>query len=104
MSPHIQINRSKIEDFCRKWMIAELSFFGSVLREDFRPDSDVDILVTFDSEAPWDVFDHIHMEEELADLFGRKVDLVDRKAVEASQNYIRKAHILRSVEPYYVAG
>lgn len=104
ISPHIQINRSKIEDFCRKWRTAELSFFSSVSRDDFRPDSDVDILVTFETSAPWDVFDHIHMEEELAGLFGRKVELVERQAVEASQNYIRKTHILRSVEPYYVAG
>lgn len=103
MSLHIQIDHSKIEGFCRKWKITELSFFGSAIRKDFGPDSDVDVLVTFKPRAPWDVFDHIHMEEELEEMFGRKVDLVERKAVEASRNYIRKSHILRSIEPYYVA-
>jgi predicted nucleotidyltransferase len=103
MNPQIQIDRSKIEDFCKKWKITELSFFGSSLRDDFRPESDIDILVAFEPNAPWDVFDHIHMEEKLAEIFDRKVDLVERKAVEASRNYIRRAHILQSVEPYYVA-
>jgi hypothetical protein len=62
--------------FCRRWRIAELSLFGSVLRPDFRPDSDIDVLVTFSPDAMWSGWDLVTIEKELAALFGRKVDLV----------------------------
>jgi predicted nucleotidyltransferase len=104
MSLHIQIERSKIESFCRKWKITEFSFFGSALRNDFRPDSDVDVLVSFASDANWDLFDHMAMEEELAEIIGRKVDLLTRRSVERSENWIRRESILSGSEPYYVAG
>ena len=61
---NIEIPKEKIADFCRKWKIVELSLFGSVLRDDFRPDSDVDILVTFSPDAEWSLLDHVAMEEE----------------------------------------
>jgi predicted nucleotidyltransferase len=98
----IEIPKEKIEDFCRKWKIVELSLFGSVLRDDFRPNSDVDFLVTFSPDAEWSLLDHMSMEEELSAIFGRKVDLVSRRAIERSQNYIRRKVILETAQPYYV--
>jgi len=91
-----------IAEFCRRWKIKELRLFGSALREDFGPDSDVDFLVTFAPDAQWSLLDHTVMEEELSGLLGRKVDLVSRRAVERSSNWIRRKAILESAEPYYV--
>ena len=99
----IDIPKEKIDEFCQKWKIVELSLFGSVLREDFRPDSDVDVLVTFAPDAQYSLFDLVHIEEELREILGRNVDLVERKAVERSENYIRRKHILGSLEAIYVA-
>jgi len=103
MNPKIDIDRGKIAAFCRKWKVTELALFGSVLREDFRPDSDVDVLVSFTPDAGWSLFDIVRMEEELSALLGREVDLVERKAIEKSENYIRRKHILGSAESFYVA-
>ena len=99
---NIEIPKEQISDFCRKWKIAELSLFGSVLRDDFRPDSDIDVLVTFSRDAEWSLLDHMAMEEELSAIFGRKVDLISRKAIERSENYIRRNAILETAQPYYV--
>src|SRR5215475_11031671 len=103
MSAHIPIDHDKIADFCQRWKITEFALFGSVLRDDFRPESDVDVLVTFAPEADWSLFDHIDMEEELSGLIGRKVDLVSRRAIERSDNWIRRKAILNAAEPIYVA-
>jgi len=92
-----------VEAFCKKWKVQELSLFGSVLREDFGPDSDVDVLVTFQSSAAWGFDEVAEMEAELARLLRRPVDLVERRAVERSENYIRRREILRTAEPVYVA-
>ena len=100
----IDIPEEKIAEFCRKWKITELALFGSVLREDFAPGSDVDVLVSFAEDADWGLFDMVHMEDELSEVLGRKVDLVTRNSVEASRNYIRRRHILSSLEPIHVAG
>lgn len=104
MPPSIDLNREKIEAFCRKWKITELSLFGSLLREDFRPESDVDVLVAFAESSRWSLFDLLAMQDELREILGRDVDLVERKAVEKSENYLRRRRILRSAEPFYVAG
>lgn len=103
MNPRLAIDQRQIVKFCRRWQIAELALFGSVLRDDFRPDSDVDVLVTFAPMADWSLFDHLAMEEELSDLLGRPVDLVSRRAVERSANPIRREAILTTAEPLYVA-
>jgi len=100
---HIDMPKDKIAAFCQKWKITELALFGSVLREDFRPDSDVDILVNFEPDSRWSLMDLVRMEEELGDILGRKVDLVERQSVELSGNYIRRSHILNSLETLYVA-
>jgi len=100
---NFEIPKEKIADFCRRWKIVEFSLFGSVLRDDFRPDSDVDVLVNFSPDAEWSLLDHMAMEEELSALFGRKVNLVSRRAIERSENYIRRKAILETAQPYYVA-
>jgi predicted nucleotidyltransferase len=102
--PKIQIPFKQIEGFCCRWKIKEFALFGSVLREDFRPDSDIDVLVTFAADAHWSLFDLVSMQEELKHILGREVDLVERRSVERSENYIRRRHILQSQEPIYVAG
>lgn len=103
VSLHIRVDRKEIAAFCLRWKIAELAFFGSVLRGDFGPQSDVDVLVSFAPEADWSLLDHLAMEEELASLLGRKVHFVSRRAIDRSDNWIRREAILSSAEPFYVA-
>ncbi len=100
----IPVDRAKIEEFCRKWKIVELAFFGSVLREDFGPDSDVDVLVTWADDARWSLFDVVRAERELADVLGRPVDLVSRAAIESSENWIRRKAILETARTYVATG
>lgn len=100
---HIAIPKEKIAEFCKKWQVREFALFGSVLRDDFRPDSDIDVLVTFDDEARHSLFDLVHMEDDLKAIFGRKVDLVSRRGIESSRNYMRRNAILNSAEIVYAA-
>ncbi len=95
MALRIAIDRERIGAFCRKWKVKELSIFGSALRDDFGPASDIDVLVVCDEEAAWDVWDHLHAEEELKELLGRNVDLVSKAAL---RNPFRREHILRNRE------
>lgn len=101
--PRLPINREQIEAFCQKWKIIEFSFFGSVLRDDFGPDSDVDVLVVFDPKAHITFFDLMDAEAELSKIIGRKVDFIERSAIEQSDNYIRRKHILEHARQFYVA-
>jgi len=89
--------------FGKRWQISELALFGSVLRDDFGPESDIDVLVSFLPEAEHGLFDMVNMEEELSQLLGRKVDLVSRRGIERSRNYIRRRAILDSAEVIYAA-
>ena len=100
---HLTIDRRAIEDFCQRWQIVELALFGSILRDDFRPDSDVDVLATFAPDSHHGLLDLSRMELELASIFGRKVDLVERAAVEQSKNHFRRAAVLGSLETIYAA-
>jgi predicted nucleotidyltransferase len=104
VTTQIAIDREQVSAFCRRWQVAELSLFGSVLREDFRPDSDVDVLIGFAPGARWGLFDFAAMEDELGAIVGRKVDLVSRRAVESSSNYIRRGAILSSAQTLHAAG
>jgi predicted nucleotidyltransferase len=104
MPLRIEVDRERLAEFCRKWKIVELSFFGSVVRDDFRAESDVDVLVAFAPEAEWSLLDLARMQNELGTILGRDVDLVERTAVEQSENYIRRRHVLESLETVYVAG
>jgi uncharacterized protein len=92
-----------LADFCRKWQIVRLELFGSALREDFRSDSDVDLLVTFAEEAPWSLLDIVHLEDELSDLLGRKAEIAERQAIEKSDNPFRRRRILDTAQPLYAA-
>ena len=99
--PKIDLPQTEIAQFCQRWQITEFALFGSVLRHDFQPDSDIDVLVTFDSEAQWSLFDHVEMQDELRAILGRPVDLLTRKSIERSQNYLRRQAILDSAEVVY---
>jgi predicted nucleotidyltransferase len=103
MVRRIEISKERVEEFCRRNHIRSLSLFGSTLREDFRPDSDIDILVEFEQGQEPSLMKIAEIENELSAIIGRKVDLVERKGVERSENYIRRRHILQSLETIYVA-
>lgn len=95
------ISPTVLHPFCQKWQITELALFGSILRDDFRPDSDIDILVTFNPTAPWTLLDLVNMEYELQDLLGREVDLIEKPALEKSNNWIRRNEILNTAQVIY---
>jgi uncharacterized protein len=99
----VEIPEKKLQEFCRKWKIIEFSLFGSVLRDDFRPDSDVDVLVTFSPDSHWRYYHILDMKDELKEIFGREVDVVEKRLVEKSENYVRRKHILSNLETVYVA-
>ena len=92
----IPIPRERLAEFCRRWDVVEFALFGSVLRPDFRPDSDVDVMVTFAPEARRTLYDLVQMQDELVELFGRKVDLLVRDGVERSPNRRRRNEILNT--------
>lgn len=88
--------------FCARWHIIELAIFGSVLREDFRPASDVDVLVRFAADSPYSVLlNHTEIREELCHIFGRKIDLCSKKGIEQSKNARRREEILWTAEVIY---
>jgi predicted nucleotidyltransferase len=100
MNAHgIDLDTPAIREFCLKWKIKDLRVFGSFLRDDFRPESDIDFLVDHEEDAEWDLFDHFDMEEDLGAIVGRSVDLVDLDAIQQSRNRFRKREILSSAEP-----
>jgi len=99
----IRIPEADIRGFCQKWKVAELALFGSVLRDDFRADSDVDVLISFEPDAHVGLFDLVTMQSDLSAMLGREVDLVERAAVESSENYIRRKAILGNLEVIYAA-
>lgn len=99
----IPLDQDRIAAFCQRWKVIELALFGSALRGDFRPDSDVDVMVTFAPDAHPSLFDLTVMEEELGQIFERHVDIVDRRGVEQSRNWIRRQAVLESAEVIYAA-
>jgi uncharacterized protein len=103
IKPRIRVPKKKVEAFCRKWNVKEFSLFGSVLRDDFKPDSDVDVLVSFGESSRYTLLNIVEMKDELKTIFGRDIDLVIRKSIEESSNYIRRDSILSSSEILYAA-
>jgi hypothetical protein len=97
---HINIPREKIAEFCQKWKITELALFGSVLGGDFRPDSDIDVLVTFAPGGGITFDNRVEMLDELSAIFGREVDLVEKRAI---KNPFRRHAILTTKEVLYAA-
>ncbi|HAL45983.1 MAG: DNA polymerase subunit beta [Planctomycetes bacterium GWF2_42_9] len=96
----IKLPQKSIEEFCRKWEISEMSLFGSVLSDDFRNDSDIDVLVSFKDNSSWSLFDFVDMIDELKIIFGRKVDLVEKDTL---KNPFRRKTILASNKVIYAA-
>jgi predicted nucleotidyltransferase len=98
--PRIPIDHQRVAEFCRKWRITEFALFGSVLRDDFGPDSDVDVLVTFAPDAPWSLWDLVDVQDELMHIFGRDVDVVSKHAL---KNPFRRYEILTTRQVVYAA-
>ena len=96
----LDIPDDKLAEFCRRWKITELALFGSVLRDDFNDESDIDVLVTFADDARWSLLDFVSVRQELQYLLGRKVDLVEKPAI---RNPFRRYEILRTHEVVYAA-
>ncbi|MDO9303472.1 MAG: nucleotidyltransferase family protein [Anaerolineales bacterium] len=100
LAKRISFSKAKISAFCKRWKISEFSLFGSVLREDFNPESDVDVLVNFQQQATWSLWDLMDMTEELEKMFGRKVDIVEKEAI---RNPYRRHSIINGSEVFYAA-
>lgn len=98
MPARMPIDSARLADLCHRWKITRFELFGSVLRDDFGPDSDVDVLVTFAHDARWSLFDFVRCKEDLEAFFRRRVDLLTRPGVERSQNQYRRNEILGSAE------
>lgn len=96
----VTYDRQALADLCRRWRVHEMSLFGSVVRSDFRPDSDVDVLVRFEATAPWSAWDLTRMRDELVALFGRPVDLVEEGSI---RNPVRWRSMQRDKEVVYAA-
>ena len=103
LSSRIAAPPEAVAAFCRRWRISEMALFGSVLRDDFGPESDIDVMVEFEPDGiPGLRF--VSLAAELSGLFGRPVDVLTRSAVERSPNYLRRNRILESAEIVYAAG
>lgn len=95
------MHNDQIAKFCQRWRVAELALFGSILRDDFNDNSDIDVLVTFAPDVIYSFKQIVAMQEELESIYGRPVDLLDRDAVRQSPNYIRRKAILDSAQVIY---
>jgi uncharacterized protein len=102
MKTAIALPVDQITKFCQHWKIIELSLLGSALRDDFHADSDIDFLVAFADTANWGLLDHAQMQQELEVLFSRPVDLISKRAIERSSNWIRRQEILSTAQTIYV--
>ncbi len=100
---NVEISNESLAELCRRRRIRELALFGSALRDDFGPESDVDVLLTFAPDAHPTLFDLVGIQDELRELFGRDVDVLTRKGIEGSRNHIRRDAILSSAEVVYAA-
>ena len=94
----------QVDMFCQRWQVAELSLFGSVLRDDFGAKSDVDILATFSPNADWGLLDHVQMTMDLKAIFEKEVDLITRRGLERSSNWLRRDEILKTAQVIYDKG
>lgn len=100
-----RLDAPEVQAFRRRWRIRELEVFGSYLREDWEEgSSDIDLLATFEEDADWSLLDHVRMEEELAEILGHPVDLLNRRAVESSSNWMRRRSILEGARAVDAEG
>lgn len=102
-SIQIHIPSDAIFSFCEKWKVTEFALFGSVVREDFGPNSDIDVLLTFQETTTWSLLDISAMQLDLEAIFGRRVDILTRRGVERSRNPYRKKAILESAQIIHAA-
>jgi predicted nucleotidyltransferase len=100
INTEVLVSQERIADFCRRWQVVELSLFGSAIRSDFEPASDVDVLVSFEHDAPWTLWDLATMRRELVEIFGREVDLVEQQGL---RNPYRRRAILSHRHVLYAA-
>ena len=98
VSARIKASPDQIAEFCQRWKITEFALFGSVLRDDFRSDSDIDVLVTFAPNFGWSLLDWVDMKDELKALFGREVDIADKQRL---KNPYRRYEILNTHQVIY---
>ena len=98
--PRIEIPMEQIRLFCEKWKVIQFSLFGSVLRDDFTSDSDVDVLLSFEENSAWSLYDLVDMKDELKRIFGREVDLVEKEAI---RNPYRRRSMLTEQQVIYAA-
>ncbi|WP_254565409.1 nucleotidyltransferase family protein [Oscillatoria sp. HE19RPO] len=101
---NIELPFAQIQGFCQRWHITEFALFGSVLRDDFRPENDIDVLVTFDPQFRRGLAETIQMRQELETLFGREVDLIIKPAIVNSENWLRRQQILESAQVIYATS
>ena len=94
----IELPQRQLDEFCQHWKVTEFAVFGSALREDFHASSEIDVLVSFAPDAGWSLFDLVEMQDELGQIFGREVDLVEKRAV---RNPFRRHHIRAHHEVIY---
>lgn len=100
-SLQLELPMPALQQFCQKWRVTELSVFGSVLRADFRADSDLDMLVSFAPNTPWTILDLVTMQQELEGIVQREVDLIEKPVIENSSNWIRRDEILNTAQVVY---
>jgi len=86
--------------FIQRWSILEFGFFGSVMRPDFHAESDIDVMVAFSPDARWSLLDLVRMQQELEDIFGRPVDLVEKGTV---RNPFRYRSIMENYRMVYAS-
>lgn len=98
---HQIIPLNTLQTFCQKWKIKTFYVFGPVLTNEFKSNSDIEVMVEFSSEAEWTLLDHVEMRDELATLTGRSIDLLTKRSIERSQNKVRKDEILRTAKAIY---
>ena len=99
----LAITPNQLETFCQRWNVIELALFGSIVRDDFRSDSDVDMLITLSPNHTLGL-EIVTLREELSTLCKRSIDLFTRQSIEHSRNALRRQEILQTAEVIYVAG
>ena len=100
VSERLNTMPEQVADICLRWKISEFALFGSILRDDFRPDSDVDILVTFEENNAWSLFDVMNLQRELEAIVGRPVDLLEKRDL---KNPFRRSEILKTHQVIYAS-
>ncbi len=97
----VEIPVEPLHDFCQRWKVSELAVFGSALHENYKLDSDLDLLISFEKDSQWGFFDLVNMESELGIIFNKKIDLVEKTAISSSENYLRRKGILENAQIIY---